>query len=62
MANYKNVAYVIAKNEFVEVYADGVDTSTSGTGRRVVTITDQENTKPSGTALVPNYLIWVKKS
>lgn len=49
--NYKNVAYVFAKNGSAVIYAPGTDPSVSGFDRRVMTVKADDLTDPAGAAL-----------
>lgn len=49
--NYKNVAYVFAKNGAGVVYAPGTDPTVSGFDRRVMTIKADDLTDPAGAVL-----------
>lgn len=53
----KNVAYVYSTDGFEEVYAPGVDTSTSGLQRRVLVVDASDITTAAGYADVPSALI-----
>jgi hypothetical protein len=49
--NYKNVAYVFAKNGSAVIYAPGTDPAVSGFDRRVMTIKADDLTDPAGDIL-----------
>ena len=51
IGDYKNVAYVFAKNGYTKVYADGVPTTISGFDRRVLYVNADDITLAAGTAL-----------